>query len=193
MELYIVRHGKTLWNAEGRLQGHSDIALNDEGRQMAKALGERLADIPFDKIYSSPLSRAYETAELIRGDRDIPIIKDSRLMEISFGDMEGITVDEWFDEKSPYRFFIAEPEKYTAPKNGESLEAVMKRSRNFLQTEIEPLEGSADRIMIVAHGALNKGLMCHIQNHGIRDYWNNHLQENCSADIFYFENGTWRN
>ena len=115
MELYIVRHGKTMWNEQGRLQGHVDIPLNEEGREAAIRLQSRLSDICFDAIYSSPLKRAHETAELICGSRKIPIITDDRLLEISFGDMEGIHCDDWFDEKSPYRFFFTDPSRYQTP------------------------------------------------------------------------------
>ena len=59
MEVYIIRHGKTDWNKECRFQGAKDIPLNEEGRQAARKLGERLKDIHFDDIFSSPLSRAY--------------------------------------------------------------------------------------------------------------------------------------
>ena len=75
MELYLIRHGKTIWNAENRLQGRTDIELNEEGIAAAKELGEKLKNIHFDMIYSSPLKRAFNTAELIRGARHIEIIK----------------------------------------------------------------------------------------------------------------------
>lgn len=191
MELFIVRHGKTIWNAAGRLQGHADIELNDEGRAVAIELGKQLADVPIDRIYSSPLIRAKETASIIKGGRNIPIIPDERLKELSFGDMEGITCDEWFDEKSPYHFFFTEPEKYPTPPNGESFEEVCLRAKEFLQEVIEPLENSCERIMIVAHGALNKALMCYIQNHDISHYWGNGLQKNCACSIFKYENQKW--
>ena len=66
MELYIVRHGETLWNREKRLQGREDIELSENGRKVARLTGEALMDTRIDKIFSSPLKRAYETACLIR-------------------------------------------------------------------------------------------------------------------------------
>ena len=92
MELYIVRHGTTDWNAEKKFQGAKDIELNENGRQLAAALGERLdqAGINFDCVYSSPLIRAYETACLIRGHKTYPIIRNPLLTEISFGGLEGL-------------------------------------------------------------------------------------------------------
>lgn len=191
MELYIVRHGKTIWNAEGRLQGHVDICLNEEGVTAATQLGKQLADIDFDIVYASPLIRAHETAKIIFENRNVPIVTDDRLKELSFGDMEGITTTEWFSESSPYHFFFSEPDKYPTPPNGESLEDVCKRSAEFLKEVIEPQADTANRIMIVAHGALNKGLMCHIQQNDIRHYWGKGLQANCECSIFRFENQKW--
>ncbi len=193
MELYIVRHSTTVWNAEGRAQGHADIELNDNGRAAARALGEKLKDIPFDVIYSSPLKRAAETAALIREKQDCPLIIDERLIEISFGDMEGTTYDEWLDESCPYHFFFSDPDKYIAPLHGESLEEVCARTKDFLQNVIEPLakEHANARVLIVAHGALNKGLMCYLEGNDIAHYWGDGLQQNCQATIFSYNNNRW--
>jgi len=84
--IYIVRHGQTDWNLEGRTQGHSDIALNQTGINQANILKEKLKDIKFDKVFSSPLKRAYETASIITNN---PIVKDIRLIERYGGILEG--------------------------------------------------------------------------------------------------------
>ena len=73
MRLYIIRHGETEWNVLRRFQGRSDIPLNDEGRRLARITAEALSEVPFARIYTSPLKRAYETAMIIKGERDIPI------------------------------------------------------------------------------------------------------------------------
>ena len=106
MELYVIRHGQTTWNEKGLLQGSVDIELNESGREVAGKMGEKLEDTPFDVIFSSPLIRAYETACLIRGHRNIPIIRDERLREICFGDLEGKNYREIFMEGSPYITFF---------------------------------------------------------------------------------------
>ena len=179
------------------MQGRTDIELNQNGIDAAVALGRRLHDVHFDKIFSSPLKRAVRTAELIRGSdgsalRDVPIQTDERLIEMSFGIGEGRLCDEWFAPQSPYRFFFTEPEKFPRPPQGESFLDVMARTKNFVQEIIEPLYGHAERLMIVAHGALNKGIMCYLQNHGVEDYWLNGLQENCQARIFDYDGNSWR-
>ena len=77
--LYILRHGKTDWNAAHKLQGKTDIPLNEEGINMAHDAAKECRDIHFDVCYSSPLIRAKQTAEIVLEGRDIPIITDSRL------------------------------------------------------------------------------------------------------------------
>lgn len=191
MEVYIIRHGETVWNAEGKLQGSMDIELNENGRELAGRLGEKLENVYFDRIYVSPLIRAYETACLIRGHRNIPIIRDKRLQEISFGCMEGVHYSQWNNESSPYRYFFTEPGKYTPPREGESLEQVCVRTKSFLKEIVEPAWKNTKRIMIVAHGALNKGLMCHIEGHGTKDFWGEGLQQNCEATIFTYNGKEW--
>lgn len=191
MEVYIVRHGETAWNAVKRLQGNVDIELNANGRELAGNLGRRLEEVPFDRIYSSPLIRAYETACLIRGHRNIPIIRDERLREISFGEKEGCFYTEWLAPESPHRFFFDEPGKYVAPQKGETFEDVIRRTGDFLKEMVADRLGLEQRIMIVGHGALNKGLMCHIEGNTVQNYWGGGLQKNCEADIFEFDGAVW--
>ena len=85
MQIYIIRHGETEWNTKRLLQGATDIPLNQNGVEVAKLTSEALKEVPFDIIYTSPLKRAVETAEIMRGDREIPVILVDRLKEISFG------------------------------------------------------------------------------------------------------------
>ncbi len=191
MELYIIRHGETVWNSQNRLQGSCDIDLNENGRLKAIKLGNEIDSIPFDKIYVSPLIRAYETACLIRGRRNIQIIRDERLREISFGEMEGRCYDEVIDEKSPFSYFFTNPDLYVPAKNAESLEDLCRRTKAFIIDEIEPQHQTAQRIMIVAHGALNKGLMSYLEKNDLAHFWGEGLQQNCQATIFNFDGKTW--
>ena len=88
--LYIMRHGRTDWNAAHKLQGCSDIPLNNEGRQMAEEAHKKYKDLKFDVCYCSPLIRARETAEIFLRGTNVPIIEDKRLHEMSFGIYEGV-------------------------------------------------------------------------------------------------------
>ena len=89
MKIYVLRHGETSWNRQRLLQGRSDVELNENGRKLAKETAEGMADIPFDLVFTSPLKRAKETAEIVLNGRDIPIVEDERIIEISFGVNEG--------------------------------------------------------------------------------------------------------
>ncbi|MBO5509620.1 MAG: histidine phosphatase family protein [Lachnospiraceae bacterium] len=186
MEIYIVRHGETLWNKEKRLQGSVDIELSDYGRRVAAETGIGLKNTRIDRIYSSPLKRAYVTAELIRGDRDIPIITDNRLRELCFGMYEGGDFSALIrDETLTLRYFFKQPQLYVAPADGETLEALIARAGDFMREVIEPLaaDKSNERVMIVAHGALNKAIMSYIKGHSLEHFWSGGLQSNCNVII----------
>lgn len=184
MEIYIVRHGQTVWNASNLLQGNADIELNEKGRALAGETGANLKNVSFDKIYSSPLIRAYETACLIRGHRNIPIIRDERLKELNFGVNEGKNFKELLaDTSNPFHHFFDRPDLYQAPKNGETLEHICERGAEFMREVIEPQRNELERVMIVAHGAMNKAIMCHVKQHEITEYWSGGLQKNCGVII----------
>lgn len=83
-----MRHGKTDWNAKHKLQGRTDIPLNEEGIQMAEQAKEKYKDVNFDICYCSPLVRAKQTAEIVLEGRNIPIVYDDRLMEMCLACMK---------------------------------------------------------------------------------------------------------
>ena len=90
MMLYIVRHGETDWNRMKKVQGHTDIPLNDYGRHLAEETAEGMKEIRLDLGFTSPLKRARETAEIILAGRNIPLIDEERIKEIGFGRYEGM-------------------------------------------------------------------------------------------------------
>jgi broad specificity phosphatase PhoE len=92
--LLLVRHGETDWNAEGRLQGHTDRPLNELGRRQAKELAEKLAGEGADAIYASDLTRAKETAEIVGARLGLTVVIDADLREKNWGSWEGLTGDE---------------------------------------------------------------------------------------------------
>ncbi|MED6177821.1 hypothetical protein PIB30_101664 [Stylosanthes scabra] len=95
-EIVVVRHGETAWNADGRIQGHLDVELNEAGRQQAAAVAERLSREPkISVIYSSDLQRAYETAQIIASRcGGLEVVKDSALRERHLGDLQGLIYHE---------------------------------------------------------------------------------------------------
>jgi broad specificity phosphatase PhoE len=92
--LLLIRHGETDWNAEHRWQGHADVPLNAHGREQAKVLAEELAPEGVDAIYSSDLSRARDTAEIVGERLGVPVVLDPDLREIDVGSREGLTGEE---------------------------------------------------------------------------------------------------
>ena len=123
MRLYIIRHGETEWNVLRRFQGRSDIPLNDEGRRLARITAEAPSEVPFARIYTSPLKRAYETAMIIKGERDIPVIEEPRIIEIGFGDYEGLCCGkEHYNIPDPeFMNFFHKPEAYKPPRDRKSV------------------------------------------------------------------------
>ena len=146
--LYIIRHGKTDWNLKHKLQGRTDIPLNDEGREMALEAGERYKDVHFDVCYCSPLVRARETAELLLKDRDVPIITDDRLVEMCFGEFEG--VENSFSIPDCYiNTLFFHPEEYIPEGGAESLDELFARTGNFLDEVALPLVEQGKDVLIV--------------------------------------------
>lgn len=193
MELYLIRHGTTDWNAQRRFQGRADIELNKEGRELAGKLGQRLEGTPFDLIFSSPLIRAYETACLIRGHRNIKIERDPLIQELSFGKLEGMPYVDWINTDQARKYFFTDPIKYQPPEGGETFEEACQRTKKFIQEKIEVLYQTMPegRIMVVSHGALLASMMCYLENHGIDNFWGKGLKGNCEETVFSYDGKCW--
>lgn len=189
MEIYIIRHGETVWNKDKRIQGRADIELNDYGRELAVKTGQALRDVRIDYIYASPLKRAYETALLIRGDRDIIIEKDDRIREVSFGIYEGRRMDELIADGTSFKDFFDHPEEYVPGDEGESLNELIERGKNFLDDILKKHCKDCERIMVVAHGAMNKAIMMSIKNQPLSEFWSGGLQKNCNVIIVDYDEG----
>lgn len=184
LEIYIIRHGETYWNAKKKIQGFSDIELNDNGVELAKHTGERLADTEFDYVYSSPLKRAHKTAELVTQNR-YEIIDDDRLKEICLGDYEGRVMSEIGEE---FKKFFDAPEEFV-PVNGERFEEVIFRTKEFFDKVIIPLEGKADRVLIASHAAAIKCMLSWIKKVDVKDLWCGPFIKNCAISIVELKNG----
>jgi len=156
-----MRHGKTDWNLKHKLQGKTDIPLNDTGRQMALQAGERYRDVNFDVCYCSPLIRAKETAELVLSGRDVPVIYDDRLIEMGFGIYEG--TEQVFEKpECPVRELFFNPAGYKAEGGAESLDEVYERTGRFLEEIAYPQVKAGKDVLIVGHGAMNSVIICQV-------------------------------
>ncbi len=176
--LYIIRHGKTDWNLAHRLQGRTDIPLNDMGREMARNAAAQYADVNFDICFCSPLVRARETAELLLDGRDVPIITDERLVEMSFGIYEG-QANTFDDPDCPINVLFWHPDEYKdIPEGAESLEQLFARTGEFLEEKVMPLVEHGKDVLIVGHGAMNSSIVCRVKKIPLKDFWSKGI-ENC--------------
>lgn len=141
MKLIVVRHGQTDWNVEGKIQGRTDIPLNETGLKQAEDVGKKLKDVPIDVIICSPLTRTKQTAEGINKNRErqIPIQYDERLLEQYFGEDEG-------KNRSEVLFRILEEKR----ENQETLQDVFNRVIPCIEEIIEKYEDKT--VLIVTHG-----------------------------------------
>lgn len=183
MKLYLIRHGETEWNTLRKLQGRSDIELNQVGIQLAEITAKALVHIPFHMAYSSPLKRAFQTAEIIVTGRDIPLITDERLQEVSFGAYEGLGCSKAnYEIPDPeFEYFFQAPEKYVAKNGAESIEDLCRRTGEFLK-EITTNPSLEDKnILISTHGAALKGLLNYVTKAEKKDFWGKGVHRNCAV------------
>lgn len=158
-DLIVVRHGETDWNADGRLQGQTDIPLNARGRDQAAAVGRLLAaarvDLTGRAFVASPLARATETMRLMRGALGLPandFRTDSRLKELSFGAWEGSTMAT-IRERHPAAMRARDADRWSyRPPDGESYDDLALR----VGAALDEIEGPA---LLVAHGGVSRALL----------------------------------
>lgn len=159
-----VRHGQSIWNAEGRWQGHSDVALSDLGEQQARALSARLSQRTFDAVFSSDLLRSQQTCRLALPGAEMKI--DARLREINFGVYEGQTwssmdesqsnaVKTWWDE--PYKNKL---------EGGESMDCLNQRVVEFL----EELPAECE-VAIFTHGGVVRNAVWQVVGPPLKGQW----------------------
>ncbi len=171
MRILLARHGETPWNAEGRYQGQIDIPLSPIGEHQATALGTRLAQVEITRAVASPLSRARHTAELALGNARAPMLSlDADLQEIAHGEWEGLLASE-INDRDPtlLRAWREAPETVLMP-GGESLDQVLDRSWQGLTRAAEGL-GHEDTLLVVAHDAVNRVILCHILGLPLSRLW----------------------
>jgi broad specificity phosphatase PhoE len=156
--IYLIRHGTTEWNREEVFRGRVECPLNDTGQAEARATAAYFQGIKIDRIYSSPLARASETAGAIAAGRGVEVILESAFTDLDFGEWQGHPLKE-VREKYPdlYRAWRERPQDVTFPK-GENLDQVRTRSWEKL---LRIAQGNPDRtVVIVSHRVINKVLLC---------------------------------
>ncbi len=150
MRVCLVRHGETAWNREHRMQGWTDIALNDQGQQQALAVARALQGVAFDAIVSSPLQRALQTAQAVAAGREI--VLEPRLRERHHGDLQGLTRSEMAEHYPHLAAALNQRLPGYQPPGGESIETFAERVREALADLHAQHAGQT--VLVLAHGGV---------------------------------------
>lgn len=192
MYWYIIRHGETNWNKQRLFQGVTDIPLDDTGRKQALEAGQRLKKkgITFKKVYTSPLERAIETAELVTGMPRNTFVIDDRIKEMFFGQLEGTDYDL---VKGTEKDLFENPAKYASiphEKGVETYNSILDRAGDFISyLKTKEKEYSLyDNILIQTHGACMRALLTVLRDGQLSDFWNIKIG-NCQFFCFECKDG----
>ncbi len=179
--IILIRHGETAWNREKRFRGSYDVPLNDNGRAQARLCNDMLNSRKIDAVYSSPLSRTRETAELAIGRSDIQIQDEQGFIDIDYGDWTGNTEEE-VKNKWPREFekWKSKPESLRIP-GGNTLEEVYNNGFNAM--EAVALKHPGQTIAIFSHRVVNKLLVLGALGLGL-DRFPFIIQDNCCINEF---------
>jgi len=186
--VYLIRHGQTAWNKEEIFRGRTDVPLNEIGLREAELAGEYLKDKEIHVIYSSPLSRAWETAQKIAQFHNLEVQPLNGIIDMSFGRWEGHPHQEiQKNDREIYRQWREEPHKVRLP-GGEGLEDVRVRSMAALEEVIRLHPGKT--LVLVSHRVVTKVLIC-----GILGIDNSHFwqigQDTTAINLIQYKNGKY--
>lgn len=155
MKFYVIRHGQTNWNKEGRIQGKTDIELNEEGIEQAKEARKILENYPIDIIVASPLKRARKTAEIINETKHVPIIFEKALEERGFGEFEGKIGKEVQDEIWCSKIL----DNYNLNKEYKGVETIQSLCHRVWGLLDNLKQDYADKnVLLVIHGAVTRAI-----------------------------------
>lgn len=188
--IILTRHGQTLWNIEGRVQGSLDSPLTEKGILQARSLATRLKNQRIDHIYSSDSQRAIDTAEEIRRELGLgKISTNPALREFAFGEWEGRIWQELrVDYPDIFKVWDSEPHLITTP-GGENMGIVQERAWNFLEKIAE--EHSGQTVCLVTHGLTLKLLVTKALGFEVHEWAKTPWQHNTALNIFEVKEQQW--
>lgn len=159
--VYLIRHGETDWNGNGRWQGHMDIPLNERGRKQSKLLAKRLADegVRFDYIYSSDLSRSYQTAWEVGAALGVAVELLPALREIDMGDWSGLTREQ-IRQQYPIEYALLEQGQDIPRGRKETLAAMRERVINGIEAMVRQHPG--ETLAFFTHGGPIRAMVCYV-------------------------------
>jgi broad specificity phosphatase PhoE len=186
--LFLVRHGRTGWNKEQIFRGTKDVPLDAVGKEEALMVGERLKGEGLRAVYSSPLSRAKETAEAIARFHSLEVQVLSGLNDLHFGEWEGQSLRE-VEKQYPdlYQQWLKAPEQVVFPE-GERLAVVRSRAMTVVKEIIE--RHPQETVALVSHRVVLKVVICALLGLDNSHFWNIG-QDTTAVNCFQYKNGRW--
>ena len=169
-KVFLIRHGETEWNRQEIFRGRLDIGLNKNGLRQAQAVALALKMVRISAVYSSPLRRAYQTAQAITQKRGLIVQMHAGLIDINFGKWQGLSHNK-VKRQYPklYKRWYKEPDRVRFPE-GESLAEVKERTVDAL-TKLCRQHHSQDNIAIISHRVVNKVILCTITGLDNSHFW----------------------
>jgi broad specificity phosphatase PhoE len=183
LNIYLIRHGETAWNADNnRYCGRTDIPLTEKGLKQAETLRQQLVSIKWDGVFSSPLQRACTTAQIASG---VPVVKDERLIEADFGLWEKKTKEEFMAENaSLWNDWMRDPVNNRAGGTGETGTQIVQRVDDFFQSlQKKYISGN---FLVAAHNGVNRLFLAHKLGMPLRNY-RMFFMENAAPSMFTLE------
>ena len=166
--MVLLRHGQSVWNAENKFTGWTDVDLSPKGEKEAELAGKKLSEIKFDVVHTSELIRAQRTAKIVISQNkysDKPITHhDQRLNERHYGSLQGLDKDETRQKFGAEQVHIWRRSFDIPPPDGESLGMCAKRTLPYLNEEIEPDLQSGKNVLVAAHGNSLRSIVMSIEN-----------------------------
>ena len=185
-QFILVRHGQTEWNREERFRGRADLLLNETGLRQALAAGLHMKGWPIAAIYSSPLKRALETAKIIANQLGLPVKPLHGLIDIDFGDWQGLSTKEAAEQDSElYKTWLEFPHQVRFP-GGESLADV--RQRVLAAVDGIAAEHGGHTVILVSHMVVCRVLLCAMLGLDESNFWQVE-QDVCAINAFEVRDG----
>ena len=186
--IYLVRHGQTAWNKEEIFRGRTDVPLDETGLKQAELVGEYFQGMEIDAIYSSPLSRALQTAQKIAQFNDLKVQPLPGIIDMSFGKWEGRPHQEIREKDSKtYRQWVEEPHLVRLP-GGESLDDVRVRAMAALEEVMR--KHPEKTLVLVSHRVICKVLICAILNLDNSHFWQI-TQDTTAINLIQYRKGKY--
>ena len=166
--LVLIRHGQSLWNAENKFTGWTDIGLSEKGIKEAQDAGKKLEDVEFDVVHTSALIRAQKTAEIIiennKKSESIPVYKDKTLNERHYGSLQGLNKKETAEKYGAEQVHIWRRSFDVPPPDGESLKMNAERTIPYFKENVIADLKNGKNVLVSAHGNSLRSIVMYIEN-----------------------------